>query len=227
MYITKKQSRVITLVILAAFFAVVCILLVVKKSPTQQQDVAENAPAATPTPSGASSLFTLTDFKRSEVKNGKKMWEIVAQSGQFFPSTGEFHLITPNLTTYQKDGGSVTLLAEKARITLEGTTLNRAILEGNVRIEQSGKYTIATERADYDRALEQVYIPGLVTVKGAFGTTTGREVTIDTKTKNAVFRKDVHTVILRNNITSPATNKLSSPGKDPKILKTSGTSSKK
>ncbi len=108
------------------------------------------------------SPFTLKTFRRSEVRDGKKVWEIVAAEGRYFPEKNEAEVEAPELFVFTEDGAEVRVLAKRAKLFLAGTGLVSAVLEGDVRVIRNDELTIETERAEYDKVAGRVHAAGFV-----------------------------------------------------------------
>ena len=113
--------------------------------PTQSTSLAREAVqgAATPAPSTAATPepnqtpvagvgFTLNEFHRSLVKDGKTVWEIRGAHGNYDPSQAQARIDKPDLNVMRDNGDTIHLTADKADLTLSGTQLSAAELIYNV-----------------------------------------------------------------------------------------------
>ncbi len=158
-YLTRRQSIIAASSILLLFFVAVVAL----KPSTKKSSKTSGSIGIDP----VSAEFTLDNFQREEIKEGKKAWEIKADKGRYNPSTGKSILQKTQMILYKKDGGTVELQADNAELMLEGTTgLKEADFSGNVVIIQNKTTTIETDRAIYNRLEGMVRSPGPVKVTG-------------------------------------------------------------
>lgn len=108
------------------------------------------------------SPFTLKTFRRSEVRNGKKVWEIVAAEGRYFPEKNQAEVEAPELSIFTDEGNQIRVLANRASLHLAGSGLVSATLDGNVRVIRDDEITVETDQAEYDKLKGQVHAAGLV-----------------------------------------------------------------
>ena len=151
-------------------------------------------PAAISGPAGTSP-FTLNQFQRSEVRNGRKIWEVKATQGQYFPGDAKAIVRNAELFVFAKDGDQVTLWADSGTLYLSGPSLQRAEVEGNVRVMQNEEVKITTEKALYDKEKGLVEIPGAVKIEGAAFEISGSAMFVDVESRVVRLTKDVVTVI--------------------------------
>jgi len=203
MYLTKAQSLTVALGTLALFFIGGITYMRLSQPPfvtgaTESAPVVEptGAPAGTtPATSPGGSNFVLENFHRSEMKDGKKIWEVSAVKGQYFPETNTARLDTPSLLFYRPNGDVVALKAEAATITLAGTSLTRAEISGKVKVVYSEKVTMETELAVYEKEKNLVTAPGKVTITSAQLDIIGRELTAKLDKNEFTLAKDVSSTV--------------------------------
>ncbi|MFM1846967.1 MAG: Lipopolysaccharide-assembly, LptC-related [Pseudomonadota bacterium] len=203
MYLTKSQSRIVALGTLALFFigGVTYVGLsrpsfvsMAKESPLTEVTPASDSSAAAPTPVTGSN-FTLDNFHRSEMKDGKKVWEVSALKGTYFPETNTATLESPSLLFYRPNGEVVQLNAATATLALSGTSLTRAEISGNVRVVYSEKVTMETELAVYEKEANRVTAPGKVTISSAQLDIVGRELKAELGRNEFSLGKDVSSTV--------------------------------
>ena len=200
MRLSRKQSILASVAILVLFFAGVVLLRPkaaslptansVKtsdntKTTQQDDDKPSNGPG-----------FVLDNFKREEIKDGKKVWEVKATRGRYNPSAGQAELENSILWLYKKDGGIVTLKSDKAILKLEGPEgLSAANFFGNVVIVQDNKTTLETDQANYDKAKDLVTAPNLVKVTSDKMTLEGIGMEVVVSTKDIRLLKQTKTLL--------------------------------
>ena len=200
MYLTKAQSLAVALGTLALFFVGGITYMRLSKPQVVATPTPSTVPAqptgapGDPTP-GQSSNFILENFHRSEMKDGKKVWEVSAVKGQYFPETNTAQLETPRLLFFRSSGEVIELSAATATITLSGTSLTRAEIAGSVEVVYSEKVTIKTELAVYDKEKNLVTAPGKVSITSAQLDIVGRELTAYLDRNEFRLAKDVSSTV--------------------------------
>ena len=155
--------------------------------------VASPAPSLT---AGDPGSFRLGNFQRREIKAGKKLWEIEADSGEYVQGSNQVQLKMPRLWLQREDGTVVRMKAHSGVLTIEGSVLNAALISGAVEVIKDDSLTIHTETARYDRAGGTVVCPGYAKIKQDSLIVEGEELTADLNKKTAEFQRNVVTTIL-------------------------------
>lgn len=207
MKLTRKQSIALALAILIIFF-IISIALVDDdtnrgitdlNTPPNDSSRSKNGSNA-PTPSLSEGeqtgpALTLNRFHRAETKDGKKLWEISASSGSYLPEDRSALVKDANLIFFQKDGKVIELEAEQAKLVIEEANLNKAEIEGNVKVIFDKKVELTTEQAVYDRISNKVMAPGLVKIQSDMIDITGEELEADLNGQQFMLKKEVSSVI--------------------------------
>ena len=133
----------------------------------------------------------IRDFHRVKVQDGRKVWEVAAQDAQYFQEQNTVVVRNATMQLYLRDGRSVGLRGDEARILLEGREVTRVELSGSIEVTASD-YVIRTDRATYDHDL--ISAPGAVEISGRGLQLRGdrMEVHVDTERLNLF-----HTVAMR------------------------------
>lgn len=153
------------------------------------------AGAASPAPLDLASRFTLQDFHRSEIRDGKKVWEVKARRGQYFPETNSAALEEADLWLFKDAGEQTALHAAHARLVLSGAALAKAELSDAVTIDYNGKVTIQTDQATYDKSAETVHAPGKVRIESGGLEITGESLQGNITTREFHLERNVESVI--------------------------------
>lgn len=189
MHLTKKQSVVLSSVIVAVFF-LGAIFLIPTSNPLPEQAV------GTPTEDKDATLV-LNDFTRSEVKGGKKKWQIHAVRGEFFKDKNILKMIEPNVTVYREDGEEFNLTSRSAVVELlGGTKVGNVHAEGNVVIISNKGTRIQSDHLNYDSQAHIVSSDAFVHMKSDKFEASGIGFIANTETQDATFKKNVMTTIL-------------------------------
>ncbi len=108
----------------------------------------------------------LQDFHRVEVKNGKPMWEVRARDARYYAGEQLALVTDPALTVYRKKRSKVELKSDAGKLHLDGDSLTRAELEGNIVIQVDESLTFTTDQAVYNRTEGTLTAPGRVMFSG-------------------------------------------------------------
>jgi len=144
-----------------------------------------------------SSTFVLNDFHRSETKDGRKLWEIRAVKGQYFPERNEAKLHDAKLWLYKNENPDnvITLDATEALISFEGPSLDKAVLSKGVTVVQGGKIKIETDDATYKSKERTIFAPGFVRITSDLIQITGEVLHGDLETQEFKIEREVSSVI--------------------------------
>ena len=186
MRIGRSQSIWLAVGVLVLFFATV--ILVTKKNAGSGMQL----PTAIPTPA-PDSKFTLNTFHRSEIKDGKKVWEVEGLRGEMYPQTNVAKVDTATIHLYRNDGTIVTLLAPTAEVNLAGAELSKAHVSGGITLRYADDFTLTTEAATYDK------VTGIVT-SDTPTTITGDQ--FEVKGDTLLAKVDEKSVLLKNHVKS-------------------------
>jgi LPS export ABC transporter protein LptC len=152
-------------------------------------------PPGTQGDSDDQSPFTLRSFKRSEVRDGKKIWELVAAEGRYFPELNRAEVREPELILFTEEGDKIRVTANSAKLHLSGMGVDRVVLEGNVQIVRNDEVTIRTEEVEYDKANGQVHGKSVVTLHSPTFDVSGVGVFVDVASKLVRLTSHVESVV--------------------------------
>jgi LPS export ABC transporter protein LptC len=212
MKITRNQSLVLAVSIIAIFFLVGVLFLPSNEEqiplvnfdlpppePTAQTASVGVASSAFPTPDASptagSSKFTLQEFHRTEIRDGKKLWEAKGTQAQYFPEANSALVKQAHIWIYRPDGTVVTLTAGQALLHLEGTGLKGAEAEHGVVIVYDQDERLETEKLSYLKKDNSIFAPGLVTITGKLIDVSGEVLRGNLESNNFTLEKNVETVL--------------------------------
>lgn len=213
MRLSRIQSRLIAAGALTLFFVVGLFFmrdrdLPVKDTPplgtpTTPAQPAMTAPvqetlAATPLATAAP-VFSLKEFHRSQIENGKVVWQVDASSGSFDPIAKQATLVNAHLTTTEKDGSQLEITAGAAKLTLNGATLTQADAASGVDIKFQGKVELKTDQASINQETGDVRAPGLVTIRSDAMLITGEGLEGNLRKKEIKLLRRVATTVYPQN----------------------------
>ena len=195
--LTRRQSLSIGIGAIALFFGLGVVMLQNDKPKATKVGSGEAAvvdSAEQVQNANLESRFTLQRFHRSEVKNGKKVWEVEADKGQYDPQTNSAKLESATVQLF-KDDGIVTMKAPKAILYLDGTALKSATASDGVVITYDDKLKIETNSATYDKVNNSVTSDDFVKITSESMEISGTGLSADTITKEFTLKKNIETII--------------------------------
>jgi LPS export ABC transporter protein LptC len=173
--LTRKQSMWLGLGLLASFFFVSGVIIyqrnnvrVPNVSTSLTKESIEGTPAVGAGPDdGAQAVgtpgsglgFVLNDFHRSLVRDGKTVWEIHGQRGQYDALNSKAHIEKPDLSVVRDNGDTVKVTSERANLLLSGTQLSSAELYDNVVVVYKDTTIVKTSRAFYHEKEGRLDVP--------------------------------------------------------------------
>ena len=197
MRLNRKSSLVLAFLTIVLFFTIAHVTAPKKSSvadriSTKNAPLPESDPAATPE---EKSQFELTHFQRSETRNGRKVWEVTADNGKYFPQLEITRLANVKVVSTRTEDSTFVVSAESADVKLTGTSLASADLKTDVVAVINDEVTVKTEEALYDYKNGSVVAPTHVQIAGPFYTSEGDSMEVDTEEETITLTGNVRTVI--------------------------------
>ncbi|MDC0358064.1 LPS export ABC transporter periplasmic protein LptC [Oligoflexia bacterium] len=215
--LTKSQSRVLAVSILALFFIVAAVFIYGTKprpsdnfstatAPQTPTSTKDPEPPATKTlanmvkpkdgdQENSDSTFALKDFHRSEIKDGKIVWEVTGSNARFFPETNTVHIDNGEFFFFSEKKEPVRLSAGQAVLHLQGSSLNKAEATGGVKLNYDDRVIINTDEATYFLADNYISADGAVTINHKLIDTKGRGLHANLITREMKLLRKVKSVI--------------------------------
>lgn len=162
--------------------------IVAESSNTQQGDEVT-------TETTIESGITLKSFKRTEVKNGQKLWELEAVKGKHIPESNQTFLDNPFLTIFDETGKETKVKALSATLHHADEGINMAELMKSVELISDDGTVLQTEYAKFFAASNTMEAPEEVTITNEKMKITGKELTANLTTKDFILNKDVKSII--------------------------------
>ncbi len=185
----RKKSLIVAASVIVAFFLGVIFLF--KKQTSISTPIGE---LSVELDLSTGPKVVLNNFKRSESKDGKKLWEITAEKGVFSPNTQEAQVENPKLQFFKKSDVTVTLTSRKAIINFDNQTLaNAELLEEVLLVQDNPSFIMTGNRALYDQ--KQVLIPGPVTIRSDSLFIEGENLVGDVEAEVFTLKNNVKSVI--------------------------------
>jgi LPS export ABC transporter protein LptC len=112
-----------------------------------------------------SSLLHANDFRWTQVKDGRKQWELTAQEGSYSQDRSHLFLRGTVLHAVGEDGHEVVLHAAQAVLELIGNQVARADMSGGLTINYSG-FEVDTPSAIFFPDQDRLSANGPVHIRG-------------------------------------------------------------
>lgn len=193
--ISKRQSWVLASGAFLAFALSAILLLQNRKSLT----VRINTPSTSGTISVEGSVLrpqiVMSEFHRTETKNGKTSWEIKAKQGAYDASAKLAKLEQATLWLFRDNGEVVKIVAPSALVTIDGNTLTKAHISGGVELQLSTNLKATSDEALLDRVTNTLSVPGKVKIERDRITLQGRGLDVDIENQVFKLARNVETVI--------------------------------
>ncbi len=196
-HLTRRQSLILACALIFGFFA---LLWAVSRSSTKKYPPA--APAiATPTPvpqpqaTANNSQFFLNEFHRSEIKDGRKIWEIKAKNGQYFPEKQSAEVKDADVWLFRENGEQIFLKAPEARLGFDGTAIRDAFFPDTVHVVYNDRMTVDTSVATYIKSEDTISSEHPVTIDSDMMHVDGNRFIAHVAEKSIIISGGVKTVI--------------------------------
>jgi len=138
----------------------------------------------------------MQDFRRVKVRDGKKVWEIVARQARYSYESQEVIVEAPEFSLYPKDGEMIALKGQEARVYLDkdGREVTRVELKGDLEM-QIGDFSIKTQEATFDNEQNTIVSAAAVQINGPGVSIAGQGYSIDLGGKRLTLNADVETTV--------------------------------
>jgi LPS export ABC transporter protein LptC len=138
----------------------------------------------------------MKDFRRTKVRDGKKVWEIVARQARYSQERQEVIVEGPEFSLYLKDGEIIAVKSQEARVHLngEGQEVTRVELKGNLEM-RIGDFSIKTQEATFESERNTLVSDSTVQIDGPGLSVAGQGYTVDVAEKRLTLNADVQTTV--------------------------------
>lgn len=113
-----------------------------------------------------STALRMQEFKRVEIRDGKKVWEVKAKEAQYYTTEQLAHVNDAEVYIYRDNGSTVHFKSNAGKLYLSGETLIKAEFEGDIIVVIDNTTTLATNFAVYDALQNKLTAPGDVSISG-------------------------------------------------------------
>ncbi|HWP57218.1 MAG TPA: LPS export ABC transporter periplasmic protein LptC [Candidatus Acidoferrales bacterium] len=134
------------------------------------------------------------EFHRSEVADGRKVWEVSGKEARYLQEDREVVMEKPTFAYYNKNGETLEARADQGRIYLAEKEIDRMEMFGAIRVAYQG-FVLETDEIVYHKDKAQVVLPGKVSVKGTGLEVEGVGMTISLRDERLSLNSKVKTRI--------------------------------
>lgn len=140
----------------------------------------------------------LQNFRRVQMRDGKKVWEIAARQARYVESSGEVAIDAPEVSLYLKDGEVIALRCGEGLLHLgaDAQEVTRIELKNDLEI-QVGEFSLRTQEAVYDSEQNTISSPGFVQISGRGLLIEGQGYSVNMDEKFLTLNAEVRTTITR------------------------------
>lgn len=132
----------------------------------------------------------LQDFRRVQVKDGRKVWEVSAEDARFFGTDAIAVVRKPLVAWFLEDGRRLGLSGDEGRVVLDGDTVAFVEMKGAIEVDLA-ELRVELDEAVYDHGNQQISSPGRVQIAGNDLDLSGSELVIDIATRRLRLGADV------------------------------------
>jgi len=140
----------------------------------------------------------MQNFRRVQVRDGKKVWEIAARQARYFEESSEVAVDAPEVSLYLDDGETIALRCGEGRLHLgmDARDVTRIELKKDLEI-QIGDLSIRTQQAVYDSEHNTISSPEFVQISGRGLFIEGQGYTVEVNEKRLTLNSAVRTIVTK------------------------------
>lgn len=193
-----RRISIIAVVLLLLIFFIGSSMLIKRNSAIRKTSSVPSTPVAAETPSTpipGQEGFALSEFHRSEVRDGKVIWEIYGKSGHYVPGENIAKVDEPKLTLSRPDGKNIHLTAKQATLHMNGAELAKAEVEKDIVLTYGEETTVNADHAIYNKEDDLVTANGNIVITNSLVRTTGNSLTANLKTQEIKITDGVRSLV--------------------------------
>jgi LPS export ABC transporter protein LptC len=140
----------------------------------------------------------MQNFRRVQVRDGKKIWEIAARQARYFAANGEVVVEAPEVSFYLSDGQVIAIRCGEGRLHMgkDEKTVIQMELKTDLQM-QIGDLSLRTQEAVYDSEHDTISSPGAVQITSRGLLVEGQGYMVDVVDKRLTLNADVHTTLTK------------------------------
>ena len=132
----------------------------------------------------------LQDFRRVQMKDGRKLWEVAAEDARFFERDAIAVVRKPTVSWYLDDGRRLGLSGDEGRVVLSGQSVQFVEMKGAIEVDLA-ELRIQTDEAVYDHENRSISAPGRVAIAGRYLDLSGEGMMIDVEARKLTLSDNV------------------------------------
>ena len=136
----------------------------------------------------------IQDFRRVQVRDGRKEWEIAAREARYFDEEQRLVVREPMVRLYLTDGRVVGIRGDEGVVLLDGRELRSVDLTGAIEVTLA-EYTVRTSAAHYDRGADTIRAPGGVEISGGELDARGTGMEVEVRTQKLRLLDEVQMIL--------------------------------
>ena len=140
-------------------------------------------------------LLQAHNFHWTQMRGNQSQWVLKARDARYSDDKTELILVKPQLDMRDKDGKLIELVANSAKLLLDGNHVKQANLQGDLVVHY-GDFSLFSEGAQFVPDSDELDVPGPVRIEGQDMTVTGIGLTGHPKAQTFQLLKQVHTTII-------------------------------
>jgi LPS export ABC transporter protein LptC len=195
MNISKRQSILLGSCLIIAFFMIGIVMLYSNNKSEETSSALELSKQDSANKVNLDVPVEWSKFKRSETKDGRKVWEVAAETGRYFPATSTAELLDSTITFFREDGNQMKVNSKRALVIFDGAAIKNAELSENVELFYNEEVKITTEKALYNPSIDEITAPGFVHIKSQSLDIQGEDLLGYLKKKQFSLRRNISSEI--------------------------------
>lgn len=136
----------------------------------------------------------LQDFRRVQMKDGRKVWEVSAEDARFFESDAIAVVRKPMVAWYLEDGRRLGLSGDEGRVVLADRDVQFVEMRGDIEVDLA-EMRIDADEAVYDHENRRISVPGRVQIAGRYLDLSGAGMVVDVTTRTLTISENVEMVL--------------------------------
>lgn len=194
--LNRNQSRTLAILLLFLFVGL-GILMVEQNKPISRFKKKLEYSSSELTTTG----FILNDFQRTETKNGKTIWKVNAEIGEYLKGQDTAKLTKAFLVLFQDNGDVLEVTSESALLSLQGNELKTAEMTGNVIMNINKEKYVHTEKAIYEKVKDLITAPGYAKIEDSNMILEGESLIVKVEGQELSFDRNVKTTVKKKSNT--------------------------
>jgi LPS export ABC transporter protein LptC len=140
----------------------------------------------------------LQNFRRVQMRDGKKVWEIASRQARYFEASGEVVVDAPEVSFYLSDGEVIAIRCGEGRLHRgkDEKDISQIELKNDLQM-QVGDFSLRTQDAVYDTEHHTISSSGAVQIMSRGLLVEGQGYTVEVADKRLLLNSDVRTTLTK------------------------------